>query len=256
MGSSLHTSRKAAESLQELPLPLWELLWELLAVRGQIPQDPATAIFFKRVLAHLPTDFMPILYRQSLPVQPFLAQIRLNSFLVPPRRRAPGLKRRWRLFRKRLLAAPRRSFLGSVDLCRPRTPLSRKTLQRFFRHSFRAVVGSGTSAASSPGGSSAPVISMALEHCTWGGAGVGARRYLDRLLRAHVEELQTVRALAQAVSQNTCRVVLSWHNATLAGSSGWAFEDLRAQFPSNNALGILWEGRAASHPKQAMRTPE
>jgi hypothetical protein len=38
--------------------------------------------------------------------------------------------------------------------------------------------------------------------------------------------------LAHQVSQKTQRVVLSWHNATLAAAGGWAFEALSEQFPS------------------------
>ena len=250
-GQLLAHLTKSGRKSEELPLPLWELLWELLAAREKIPEDPAAAIFFKRILAHLPPALMPILCGQSLPVQPFLPHLHLNSFQIPPKRGASGLKRRWRLFLKRLLA----------------TPASPSWAQLTFAdlgHLFRGKRSSGSSVIPSgkwlgrgrpllfpPAETPAPFVSMALEHCTWGGAGVGARRYLDRLLRAQAEELRSVRALAQAVSQNTRRVVLSWHNATLAASSGWAFEDLSAQFPSK----ALWEsfGKAVRHRIQTRK---
>jgi hypothetical protein len=244
-GQLLAHLTKSCRKSAELPLPLWELLWELLAARREIPQDPATAIFFKRILAHLPTALMPILYGQSLPVQPFLAHLHLNSFQIPPKRGASGLKRRWRLFRKRLLATPAGPSWAQLTFA------DLGQLFRGKRTGGSSVIpsgwwlGRGRPLLFPLAGTPAPFVSMALEHYTWGGAGIGARRYLDRLLRAQAEELQCVRTLAHAVSQNTHRVVLSWHNATLAASTGWAFEDLSAQFPSK----ALWEsfGKAVQH---------
>ena len=66
----------------------------------------------------------------------------------------------------------------------------------------------------------------------WGGSGSEALRAFETLLGAQAEELRRVRTLARNVSRSTRRVVLSWHNASLAAAGGWAYEDLSRFFPT------------------------
>ena len=75
------------------------------------------------------------------------------------------------------------------------------------------------------------------ENAYFAGLGNISLRYLDLLIQEQAKELAAVRKLAVSASQRTGRVVLSWHNASLAAAGGWAFEDLNRQFPSD----ALWK---------------
>lgn len=224
-------------NLQELPHPLWELLCEFVAVCGQVPQEPATALFFKRVLTHLPSAFMRSLLSQSLPLKPFLACFRLSSFRVFPKCRGTGLTRRWRFLHKKLSTGPAAPSWAQLTFADLGCLFGRKhAVHRCGYPSGRWLV-RGRPLLLPQAETPPPPGHIAVRHCTWGGAGAGVRRYMDRLLSVHVKELRRVRALAQTVSHHTRRVVLSWHNATLAASSGWAFEDVSDQFSSR----ALWK---------------
>jgi hypothetical protein len=72
-------------------------------------------------------------------------------------------------------------------------------------------------------------------------------RFLDKLIGYQAKELRAVRELAVSVSKNSRRVVLSWHNASLAAAGGWGFEDPGTVFPSES----LWKVFEASVRRRA-----
>lgn len=224
-------------NLRKLAPQVWEMLCEFLAVRGQIPQEPAAALFFKHFLRHLPPAFIDTLLHQSLPLKPFLASLRLSSFGVPPDHRAAGVKRRWRLLRRQLAATPPAPSWAELTFADLGSLFGRKRgARRSWYASGRWLI-QGRPLLLPPAETFPAPLGLSLRHCSWGNTDPGVRRYLDRLWSAQVEELRVVRTLAQRVSHCTRRVVLSWHNAALAASSGWAFDDLSGQFPSQT----LWE---------------
>lgn len=223
--------------LGKLPHPLWELLCEFAAVCGQGPEDSAKALFCKRVLSHLPPALLSSFLNQSWPLRPFFPWLRLNSFRIPLKWRRTGLTRRWRLLARKLSsgstvpswAQPTFADLGCL--------FGRKRAARRSGYAAGGWLVRGRPLVLPQAAPLPPPDHLPFRQCTWGGAGTGVRHYMERLLNMHAEELCRVRALAQTVSHHTHRVVLSWHNATLAASSGWAFEELSDQFSS----GALWE---------------
>ena len=224
-------------NLRKLPYPLWELLCEFVAACGGVPREPAKTLFWKRVLTHLPPALPGSFLNQSWPLKPFLPWLRLNSFRIPPKGRRIGLTRRWRLLGKKLSsgstvpswAQPTFADLGCL--------FGRQRPARRSGYASGGWLVRGRPLVLPQAGVLPPPDHLPFRQCTWGGAGVGVRDFMERLLRMHAEELCRVRALAQTVSHRTHRVVLSWHNATLAASSGWAFEEPSDQFPSRT----LWE---------------
>lgn len=233
LGSLTRSYRK----IRELPIPLLDLLCEFIAARRKLPQDPPVALFLMRVLGHLPHAIVNNLYEKSFPLEPFLARLRLGSLLIPPRSKGPNLKRRWQLLRKRLLRAPANPSWAQLTFA------DIAGLLRGKRSSLGPIISSGRWL-----GQGRPLIfpqsrifmapfHLPLSRCIWRGAGPDTLRFLNHLLSRQTEELRSVGSLAQALSQDTRRVVLSWHNATLAAASGWAFKDLRDQFPEK----ALWE---------------
>lgn len=223
-------------NLRDLPPALWELLWEVVVVLGGNPREPAVARSVGRVLRHFPPRLMRALLGQSLPVKPFLANIRLSSFGIPSRYQTPAVKRRWRHLRHRLLAEPAAPSWSELTLADLGHLVRRKRSGCHLRFPAGAWRGQGRLLILAPADPASRPPALPLPRCSWGWVDGGGRRYLNRLLSAHCEELREVRALAETVSYRTRRVVLSWHNASLAASSGWAFAGLGAQFPSTT----LW----------------
>ena len=80
-----------------------------------------------------------------------------------------------------------------------------------------------------------PPLAPSFPNIYWQGAGNRTLAYWKELTAAQARELAGIRSLAHAVSRGTGRVVLSWHNASLAAAGGWAFEDISAQFPHKEA---------------------
>jgi len=69
--------------------------------------------------------------------------------------------------------------------------------------------------------------------------------WLARLLDCFVTELRWIRDFCDQVSEQTGRVVLSWHNATLGAAGGWAFLDCFLDWPwdlfqENSLLVVRW----------------
>jgi hypothetical protein len=222
--------------IKHFPGPVLELFCEVVAMSAKVLVDPEMGSFFIRVLKNLPKVFVRRLYDRTFPLEPFVHYIPLKSFLISPRIPALALKRRWRLLKKRLQRAPAASSwaqLTFLDLGRllKATGTRRQPAIASGRWLF-----SGRPLVFPEDTTLTPPAGVPLERLFWRGSGTTTLRYFDHLLSSQAEELRSVRELAQTISQNTRRVVLSWHNATLAASSGWAFEDLCASFPSKS----LW----------------
>lgn len=66
----------------------------------------------------------------------------------------------------------------------------------------------------------------------WGGAGNRRLLFWELLAREQAGELAEIVRLSEKVSAGTGRVVLSWHNASLAAAGGWGFDCFASRFPS------------------------
>lgn len=235
--SLLGSLRRTCRLVRELPLPLLEMLCEFIAVRRGLPEEPPLAWFLMRMVRCLPRALVNTLYEKSFPLEPFLVHLRLDSLSVPPGTAAPSLRRRWRLLRRQFLGAPANpswaqwTFADIAGLFRGRrTRFARFVPAGSWLIRGRPLIGRQY-------GASSARSYLPLPRCIWGGAGPETLRYLEKLLGRQADELRAVRGLAQAVSQDTRRVILSWHNATLAAAGGWSFEELRDQFPGE----AVWE---------------
>ncbi|MBW1974903.1 MAG: hypothetical protein JRI45_04950 [Deltaproteobacteria bacterium] len=79
----------------------------------------------------------------------------------------------------------------------------------------------------------------------WNGFRHQTVTWLARLLDCFVTELRWIRDFCDQVSEQTGRVVLSWHNATLGAAGGWAFLDCFLDWPwdlfqENSLLVVRW----------------
>jgi hypothetical protein len=228
------------------PEPVLELLCELLGMLAKIPEEPKMGAFFVRVLKALPKPVVRKLLEKTYPLEPFVQYVPLKSFLASPGTPVLTLKRRWRLLCKRLRQVPTASSWAQLTF----TDLGGLFKRGDLRH--HPVIPSGRWLLSGrvlvfPEATNARVPSaMPLERCFWRAYGSPTLCNFDHLLNGLAEELRSARELAQAVSERTRRVVLSWHNATLAASSGWAFEHLSASFPSRS----IWKNIKTSVRKQ------
>ncbi|MEN6437095.1 MAG: hypothetical protein ABFD97_00790 [Syntrophobacter sp.] len=68
----------------------------------------------------------------------------------------------------------------------------------------------------------------------WGGVGKRKLLFWERLAQEQARELAEIVRLTEEVSTRTRRVVLSWHNASLAAAGGWGFEGFAGRFPSKD----------------------
>jgi hypothetical protein len=232
---------RSGMKIRQFPMPLLELLCELITAPEEIPGDPPMGLFFVRVLKNLPKAFLRALCRKSFPLRSCLPHIPLRSFLLYPTPATRPLKRRWRHLCRHLMHTPIRPswaqltfadigslFKGKRPSQGPIIPSGRWLLAG------RPLVQLEPFISMQPlsqAGAIAPPAGISLHRSCWGRAGALTLRYFDHLVSSQAEELRSIREFSRAVSQRTGRVVLSWHNATLAASGGWAFENLVDLFP-------------------------
>lgn len=216
-----------------LPLPLLELLLDRLALTETMPRDLKQQEFFMGLLQHLPRQALDQLFQKRAPLQPFLRLIPPVRLPAGPQKNAKEwttLKRRWRLLKARLLSLPESPGWSRITLRDLHNLRSRRRGGKrptfpagaWLRHArpllfpFRSSVPPGSA--------------LTMPSSFWGGSGSAGLCAFEALLGAQAEELRRVRTLARTISRSTRRVVLSWHNASLAAAGGWAFEDLRHFF--------------------------
>lgn len=238
---------RSGMQIRQFPMPLLELLCELITAPGKIPGDPPMAMFFSRVLKNLPRALVATFCCKSFPLSPCLPHIPLRSFLVYPITTTLPLKRRWRHLCRRLMVTPapppwaQLTFADLGNLFKRKHPRQgpaipsgrwllkgRLLVQSAGKHPKESSVSTQPSSQTS---TVTPPAGVSLHRSCWCRAGAETLRYFDHLVNRQTEELRSVREVSRAVSQKTRRVVLSWHNATLAASGGWAFESLVDLFP-------------------------
>lgn len=227
--------------MDRLPRAFAEFLREALSFLREMPSDPTLRALFARALKRLGKE--SLLASRSLPLAAAVQTLGADAFAdARDAASAAALKRRWRLFRKRLLSAPPPppwAELTTADLDPLRRSAGRSRRLPFRRARWLAAL---RPLFFRPAPPSHP---PAFAHLHWNGRGPSALGFLEALARQQAEELRAVRELAVGVSRATRRVVLSWHNATLAAAGGWAFEHLEAFFPPGPLFGEF--RRAVTH---------
>jgi hypothetical protein len=138
-----------------------------------------------------------------------------------------GLRKRWRLLRKRLLSDSSRDLspeceitLSDLRFISP-SANSQKRVKSLWRIHGRAVCSKAVVS---------PFHAPPIRQLYWEGARSRKIAFWERLIRAQAGELSEVRRFAEEVSSKSGRVVLSWHNASLGAAGGWAFKDPLALF--------------------------
>jgi len=256
---------RSGMKIRQFPTPLLELLCELIAVPEKVPGDPQMGLFFLRVLKNLPKALLQTFCSRSFPLRPCLPHIPLRSFLHYPATTTLPLKRRWRHLCRRLMETPappswaQPTFADLGNLFKGKRPrqgpvipsgrwlLAGRPLVQSVGQAFQPAWSmAGWKACLTSKDQIEPFISIQplsetstittaastpLYRSCWRRAGAATLRYFDHLVNCQAEELRSVREVSRAVSQKTGRVVLSWHNATLAASGGWAFDNLVNLFP-------------------------
>jgi hypothetical protein len=241
--------------IRQLPTPLLELLCEIITVSKKISEDPQMGLFFVRVLRNLPKVFLRTLCSKAFPLRSSLPHIPLRSFLLHSTPAVHPLKRRWRHLCRRLMHTPtpppswaQLTFADLGSLFKGKRPsqgpmvpsgrwlLTGRPLVQSVGHHLVPLI--STQPVSLTSGIT-KAARIPLHRSTWRSAGAATLHYFDHLIDWQAEELRSVREVSRAVSQKTRRVVLSWHNATMAASGGWAFENLVDQFPLKQAWQVF-----------------
>ncbi|MCE5242140.1 MAG: hypothetical protein ABFD98_07165 [Syntrophobacteraceae bacterium] len=242
----LHFLASRPVGMDRLPRAFAEFLREALSFLLEMPSDPTLRALFARALKRLGKE--SLLASRSLPLAAAVQSLGADAFVDARGAASPAaLKRRWRLFRKRLLSAPPSPPWAeptTADLEPLRWNVGKSRRLPFRRARWLATLRPLFFRPAPPSHPSA------FAHLHWNGLGPSALGFLEALVRQQAEELRAVRELAVGVSRATRRVVLSWHNATLAAVGGWAFEHLEAFFPP----GPLFEEfcRAVKHRADAI----
>lgn len=219
------------------PDELVRLICELTASARGLPGDVPAKRFFEHVLQKISPENLTWRLDRRFPVNPFLSYFPPKKIFPggAPAATAPRIK--WRLLRKRLyrenmpeIPAERSLEITLADL-RPLlsalgTPLAMKSLNGLWR---RLGIHLTARSGPSPNSLSSP---PALKQLYWGSSKKRKLDFWDMLTAMQARELSSIRNLAQEVSTRTRRVVLSWHNASLAAAGGWAFQGISAQFAS------------------------
>jgi hypothetical protein len=240
---------------RDLPLPFMELFLDVLEFLEEAPDSAETGRDFRSVVANLSLGGLQLLSHKPLLLNFFLRHLPVRRLVWlgrggPPRgrRRAlPGdLARRWRLLRKRLLALPAESSwsrLTTRDL-RPLWQLGRARQQKLLRFGRYRQVACQLVAplAQMESGEGAARFATKPHNLYWNGMGPRTLAFWSALIRQQGEELLEVRRLARLISEAAGRVVLSWHNATLAAASGWAFEGLAQQLADQHLWQFVQQG--------------
>ncbi|MDR3553383.1 MAG: hypothetical protein P4L55_01380 [Syntrophobacteraceae bacterium] len=217
-----------------------KLFCELVASAEITLDDSIARKFFIRLGSKMDRGLLAWLFEKRFPLQPF-------ADCIDPKRIFPGvaqssraLRKRWRLLKKRLRSvtgeacnttlAPDRFANRALDTTladlRPLVGLANR-LERA-KPAWRTHGKAVTSTCGAEGVGFCP----GMKHLYWGGAGSRKMAFWERLVHCQARELTEIRRMAHEVSRRTGRVVLSWHNASLGASGGWAFRDPAVEFDS------------------------
>lgn len=231
----LHRAGKWVREGVPLPPAVWEwvLEWLVFLHAGSGVAGEQEAFFCKKV----PVSVWRRFSRKPLAAGLFLRHWDSLGFLEPKRSARRLIKRRWRLLRRKLRVGEADETWAELTLqdfsSFRRTPgLSRrlKTGQGRWLRVARALTARSGQRDGTSFGSKGSIARV--ETAYWGGFGNGALGYLQALLQLQANELREIRRFARAASHFSRRVVVSFHNATLAAMGGWAFESLDRQFPN------------------------
>lgn len=232
----LHVLAATGFETAALPRPLLQLVFEIVAELRGLPGDARVASRLSGLFRSLARDRAARPFERRHPVAPFLCMLEGRLQASGRESRAVSLRRRLRLLRLRLsvfTSSPGWAELTLKDL----EPLLPMGDERGRVHSTGRWTACGRLLFYPP----APPRSLPLRlppmgSVHWGGASGPRLRSMENLVRLQAEELIRVRELARSVSRKTGRVVLSWHNATLAAAGGWAFDDPGRAFSSQPLL--------------------
>ena len=209
---------------KDLPLALVQVLFELAGSMGKIPGGPEFKSFYSNLLAGLSGEALEWLFRSRLPAAPFVA-------LIAPRRLFPGAdsrsstaRARWRILKSRLFSVPggkgwHEVTMADLDFLSPKrggTSATRRAPAGRWLLSARPLLFERATKMPAFTPRFQPGRAAPLKEFSPAG--------LEGLLFSQAAELEGIRNFAHLLSRRTGRVVLSWHNATLAAAGGWAFE--------------------------------
>jgi hypothetical protein len=212
--------------VRELPPAVVELIFEWVGFLGKYP-GPAPHGRLARFVACPGRTGVKMLARKPLPLSPLLYRLCRRCLQARRCQETSSRARRWRLLLKRLQALPNEPLWAQPRTCDVAVLWRPSARGRPFQ---RLMARSLTAPAAPLGPRTDDCRAAARGGFFWQGHWHRRSGYLDALLTQQGEELRRVRELAVEVSARSRRVVLSMHNATLAACSGWAFEDLAAQF--------------------------
>ena len=234
--------------IRHMPVPVADLLLDVVALTGAIPGGPPHADFFRRFVNCLAKRPFSTLLEKGVPLRPILPHISGRTLQVGGSPLRSPWKNRWRLLRKRILTMGRetsataltlrdikalRAKAGKRDPARDRGPrwllVGRSLTLREWtdpRASAELNDSDHTQVASTE--MRVQIRTVIPAPSAWGTMGSSAMRVWEELVKAQADELSAIRGLSRAVSKKTGRVVLGLHNATLAAAGGWAFEDVLA----------------------------
>lgn len=211
-----------------LPAEVVELICDVVGFLGEIPQDIDMRKLIGQVLSTLTAQSLKTIFGKPLTPKPFLPYLRVRT--LAHLSSDMGFRRKWRLFRKRVSFGTPSCSWSEITLRDINSAWRNGRSKHFvsFRKgrwlsALRPLMLHPRSLSASP---------PALSSTYWAGFGNLAKDRMELLVELQAEELASVRSLARAVSEQTGRVVLSWHNATLAAAGGWAFPALTEGFPS------------------------
>ncbi|MGA2400843.1 MAG: hypothetical protein ABSG91_03945 [Syntrophobacteraceae bacterium] len=219
---------------QDIPRALLQILCELLASAGRIPRGHDAHELLVRLLSKIPPILLVWLFEKRFPLRQFIGHIEATRIFPGIGQPYDLLRKRWRLLRKRLI--PGLSAAGSLP-----DPGLEITLADL---GFLAKAGRrpgkvksewrihGTAIVSKVGMVPERAPAQSMRSLYWGGARSRKLAFWEKLIWTQAGELTEIRRLASEVGNQTGRVVLSWHNASLGAAGGWAFEDPAAQFAS------------------------
>lgn len=242
--------------INRLPSPILELVFDLIGFLGDISDADFCSQLSRKRLNCLFKLFFAKILEKPLPVRPFLPWINPRTLTSNRWVEQKNFKRRWRLLRKTILVRhkPHAAFELTWSDLKPFSLTNNRrctwkcaAIVKRWRLVGRVLITPGSCSdanaaacsrirRSSDGKRGLPLPALH-ENAYFSGFGNISLRYMDHLIQEQAKELTAVRELAVLTSQQTRRVVLSWHNASLAAVSGWAFEDLKRQFPSD----VLWQ---------------
>lgn len=215
-----------------LPFALIEALCEIPAFARSASDDPDIGRFFGRLLPRLPRNARRVLLQRRLPLMPFLDGFRPDLPGCLSVKCGGVIRRRWRILRRLLLGMKLDSPWAEITLA-DLLPLWRNGKSRrccgFLRGRWLRV---GRALVAPPADPQPGLQRLDIESLYWGGRGNLTLHLLTALFRSQAEELRAVRQAAFDAGNDTGRVVLSWHNASLAAAGGWAFEYMNTMIPS------------------------